>query len=91
MTRILQLPHGGGYCRNAWRPYIRTMLFHAIRNGVFTLPRVLEPKTFKHGEVLNVPGKPWVIHMPGHTPGEVAFYLSESKVLLSGDALVTLT
>jgi len=30
-----------------------------------------------------------VIHTPGHTPGHLAFYWPERKVLLSGDAFVT--
>jgi len=88
LTRILQLPWWG-LLSNGWRPYIRTMLFHAIRNGVFTMPCVLHPKTFKDGDALDVPGKPIVVHTPGHTPGEVSFFLPASKVLLCGDTLVT--
>lgn len=88
LTRILQLPWWG-LLSNGWRPSIRKMLFHAIRNGVFTMPRVLRPRTFKDGDVLDVPGKPVVIHTPGHTPGEVSLFLPQSKVLLCGDTLVT--
>jgi glyoxylase-like metal-dependent hydrolase (beta-lactamase superfamily II) len=29
-----------------------------------------------------------VLHTPGHTPGEVAFYLPSRKILFSGDAVV---
>jgi glyoxylase-like metal-dependent hydrolase (beta-lactamase superfamily II) len=29
-----------------------------------------------------------VVHAPGHTPGEVAFYLPARKILFSGDAVV---
>ena len=38
---------------------------------------------------LDVPGKPAVIHLPGHTDGEVAFYLADRDVLSCGDALAT--
>ena len=30
-----------------------------------------------------------VLHTPGHTPGHLAFWSDEHKVLLSGDAIVT--
>ena len=33
--------------------------------------------------------RPHVLHLPGHSPGEVAYYLPESSLLLSGDTLVT--
>jgi len=29
-----------------------------------------------------------VLHLPGHTPGEVAFYLPERRILFSGDSVV---
>jgi glyoxylase-like metal-dependent hydrolase (beta-lactamase superfamily II) len=29
-----------------------------------------------------------VVHVPGHTPGEVAFYEAERKILFSGDSVV---
>ena len=88
LTRILQLPWWG-LLSNAWRPYVCGMLWHATLNGVFTMPRVLKPRTFKHGDVLEVPGRPRVIHTPGHTPGEVSLLLTESKILLTGDTLAT--
>lgn len=84
----LQLPWYG-LLSNAWRPYTFKMLLHATINGVFTMPRIIKIRTFKDGEQLDIPGMPHVIHVPGHTPGEVAFYLPESSILLSGDTLVT--
>lgn len=42
------------------------------------------------GGVLDVPGRPTVVHTPGHTDGHCAFYFATRGVLLSGDALVTL-
>ncbi len=86
--RRWQLPWTG-LLSNAWRPYVANMLGHAMRNGVFTLPRITESFAFRDGDSLDVPGKPQVLHVPGHTPGEVAFYLPERQVLLSGDTLVT--
>lgn len=88
LTGILQLPWWG-LLSNGWRPYINSMLRHAIWNGVFTMSRVPRPKTFRHGDGLDVPGRPVVIHTPGHTPGEVSFFLPASKVLFCGDTLAT--
>ena len=30
-----------------------------------------------------------VLHVPGHSPGHLAFFLEERRVLLSGDAIAT--
>ncbi len=86
--KVLQLPWYG-LLSNAWRPYIATMLLTATINGIFTMPHIAQARTFADGDILDVPGKPHVLHAPGHTPGEVAFYLPERNVLISGDTLVT--
>ncbi len=86
--RILQLPWYGLLSR-AWRPYTASMLVHATFNGVFGFWRVRNAVGIEDGQVLDVPGRPHVLHAPGHTPGEVAFYLPEPGVLFSGDTLVT--
>lgn len=86
--RPLQLPWFG-LLANAWRPYTAGMLGHALRHGVFAQPGIRELKTFRDGDTLDVPGRPQVLHAPGHTPGEVAFFLADRRVLLSGDVLVT--
>ena len=86
--KVLQLPWWG-LLSNAWRPYIATMLLTATVNGIFTMPFIINARTFGDGDVLDVPGRPRVLHAPGHTPGEVAFYLPERKVLISGDTLLT--
>ena len=86
--RILQLPWYGLLSR-AWRPYTASMLVRATRNGVFGLWKVHNAVGVEDGQVLDVPGRPHVIHVPGHTPGEVAFHLPDRGVLFSGDTLVT--
>ncbi|MGA2886028.1 MAG: MBL fold metallo-hydrolase [Halobacteriota archaeon] len=40
------------------------------------------------GEVLPYCGGITVIFTPGHTPGHICLYLNQSKILVSGDALV---
>jgi len=86
--RPLQLPWRG-LLSNAWRPFTASMLGRAIGNGVFNFSRIGRVHAFSDGAVLDVPGRPQVLHTPGHTPGEVAFFLPERGVLISGDVLVT--
>jgi glyoxylase-like metal-dependent hydrolase (beta-lactamase superfamily II) len=55
------------------------------RNSLAPVVEVLEPD----GVMPHLPGWRWV-HTPGHTPGHVSFFRAEDRVLISGDALVTL-
>lgn len=86
--RRLQLPWFG-LLSNAWHPYMARILTHATINGVFTMPGISQVQTVKDGQILDVPGKPVVIHAPGHTKGQIALYVPGAKVLFAGDALVT--
>jgi glyoxylase-like metal-dependent hydrolase (beta-lactamase superfamily II) len=86
--KVLQLPWMA-LLTNAWHPYVAGILTRAVVNRVFSSARVSDPKAFADGDVLDVPGRPHVIHTPGHTPGEVVFFLPAQQVLLSGDTLVT--
>ena len=53
------------------------------------MPRIKKSFTFQDGDQLDVPGQPQVLHVPGHTPGEVAIHLPDRGILFSGDTLVT--
>lgn len=79
-----------GFFAPAWRPRFARYLLHALANGGRSIAGVPRVETFRDGEVLDVPGRPRVLHTPGHTPGHCAFLLEEQGVLFSGDALVTL-
>jgi glyoxylase-like metal-dependent hydrolase (beta-lactamase superfamily II) len=46
-------------------------------------------RTFRDGELLDVPGRPRVVFAPGHTHGHSALFLEGRGVLLAGDAFVT--
>lgn len=87
-TRARVLPWYG-LLSNAWRPYMREMLLHATVNGVFWQPSIERVETITDGQILDVPGRPQVLHVPGHTPGETALFIAESRILFSGDTLVT--
>jgi len=87
-SRSLQLPWLGLLC-NAWRPYTATMLGVAIANGVFTFPHLTKTVSIEDNMVLDAPGKPLVLHTPGHTDGEICLLLQDKKTLISGDTIVT--
>jgi glyoxylase-like metal-dependent hydrolase (beta-lactamase superfamily II) len=59
------------------------------RHGAMRAKPLTEVGTFEPGATLDVPGALRVIHMPGHTPGSVAFHASAHDALFVGDALVT--
>ena len=86
--RPLYLPWGGLLSR-AWRPYTASLLAHAVAHGLLRLPRIKSAESIHNGDVLDIPGHPHIIHVPGHTPGDVVVHLPERQVLFSGDALVT--
>jgi len=54
-----------------------------------TIP-VQEVSTFGDGETLDVPGRPRVVHAPGHTAGSAVLVLEDRSVLFTGDVMCTL-
>lgn len=62
----------------------------AIRNGMTRIPPILEVSTFTDGEVIDVPGRPRVIHVPGHSEGMSALHVESRDAVFLGDAFVTL-
>ena len=66
----------------AWR-----LLGVLARAGLPRRVRIAEVSTFAAGEQLDVPGRPRVIHAPGHTDGSVALHFEGHQALLVGDVL----
>jgi glyoxylase-like metal-dependent hydrolase (beta-lactamase superfamily II) len=64
-------------------------LFSLARRGATRLVPIREVSTFADGETLELPGRPRVVHAPGHTPGCAALLLEGRRVLLTGDVLAT--
>ena len=80
-----------GLGRYLWRPRALSYLVEIVRGGgARGAPPVLATVPLHDGEVVDVPGRPQVLHMPGHTPGSVAFHLPDRAAVLTGDAVVTL-
>lgn len=78
------------FIKNCWRLPVLKSMFHALVGGkTFATKPLKEVITFTEGDELPVPGKPEVVHTPGHTLGESCFYFREAGLLFSGDALVT--
>lgn len=61
-----------------------------VAAGALAVPGVGVDHGLHEGEPLPLPGRPVVVHTPGHTDGECVIHLPERRVLLTGDALVTL-
>lgn len=74
---------------NLWRPLTRAILWDTLRNGGMHPSKVSDPETFSDGDVLDVPGRPKVIHTPGHTGGHSALLFEGKRVLFAGDAIIT--
>jgi glyoxylase-like metal-dependent hydrolase (beta-lactamase superfamily II) len=49
--------------------------------------KISDVVTFADGDVLDVPGRPRVIHAPGHSDGSVALHFAGHSALLVGDVL----
>jgi len=77
----------------AMLPYFRhsaapRFLLEFARNGAMKANPIAALHTFEDGDELPVPGKPRVIHTPGHTEGHVVFVSGD--FLFGGDAICTL-
>jgi glyoxylase-like metal-dependent hydrolase (beta-lactamase superfamily II) len=64
-------------------------LWYGARHGGLRTRPVREVVTFTDGDVLDLPGSPRIIHVPGHTPGSVAVHVPAVDALFVGDALTT--
>ena len=70
------------------RPLLRFLWYSARRGGLRIKP-VREVVTFTDGAMLDLPGSPRIIHVPGHTPGSVAVHVPAVDALFIGDAMTT--
>jgi glyoxylase-like metal-dependent hydrolase (beta-lactamase superfamily II) len=64
-------------------------LWYSGRRGGMSITPVAEVGTFVDDQVLDLPGKPMVVHIPGHTPGSVAFHVASVDAVFVGDAMTT--
>ena len=78
------------YFLQAWRPFVFGYIRHLMANGITKVPPVVEARAFEDHETLDIPGRPRVVHAPGHTPGACALYFESAGLVFTGDTLVTL-
>ncbi|MGZ4146641.1 MAG: MBL fold metallo-hydrolase [Actinomycetota bacterium] len=78
-----------GTTRYLLRPEAYRTLFGLLRRKGLKIVPIHELSTFDDGETLDVPGRPRVVHVPGHTDGSCAILLERQRVLVTGDALAT--
>jgi glyoxylase-like metal-dependent hydrolase (beta-lactamase superfamily II) len=69
-------------------PLLRFMAYGLRRGGLSASP-VSEVVGVTDGQVLDLPGSPRIIHLPGHTPGSAAVWFESIGALMVGDALTT--
>jgi glyoxylase-like metal-dependent hydrolase (beta-lactamase superfamily II) len=67
----------------AWRT-----IFVLARHGGTRIVPIHEVSAFADGETLDVPGRPRVVHVPGHTAGMSALCFEARRIVMTGDALV---
>ena len=64
-------------------------LWYTAREGGLRIPPAGELRPIEDGQVLDVPGSPRIIHVPGHTPGSVAVHVPAVDALFLGDTMTT--
>jgi glyoxylase-like metal-dependent hydrolase (beta-lactamase superfamily II) len=64
-------------------------LWYAVRKQGWRVTPVSEVRTVRDGDVLDLPGSPRVIGLPGHSPGSIAIHVPVADALFVGDALTT--
>jgi glyoxylase-like metal-dependent hydrolase (beta-lactamase superfamily II) len=68
---------------------ILAWMLHAIGAGGLKTNDIQAAQAFDAEALKALPGSPVAVPTPGHTPGHTSFYLPGTKVLVTGDCLVT--
>ncbi|MGF1428764.1 MBL fold metallo-hydrolase [Kitasatospora sp. LaBMicrA B282] len=63
--------------------------WYGLRKNGLKAEYVKEVTEFSDGDVLDLPGSPVIVGMPGHSPGSVAVHLPSAAAVCVGDALTT--
>ncbi|GAB3398373.1 MBL fold metallo-hydrolase [Schumannella luteola] len=62
---------------------------YGLRKGMVRIPPLKEVVPVADGDVLDLPGAPVVIGMPGHSPGSIAVLAPAQRAVFVGDELTT--
>lgn len=71
-----------------FRPMLKFAAYGLRKNAMRT-KYVKQVHEVADGDVLELPGSPVVIGMPGHSPGSIAVHISMADAVFVGDALTT--
>lgn len=63
--------------------------WYAIRKGGIRTTYLTEVVELNGGEVLDLPGAPRIIWLPGHSPGSIAIHVAGVDAVFVGDGLTT--
>ncbi len=69
-------------------PMVGFLWYSALEGGL-KIPPAGDLLPVEDGQVLDVPGKPRIIHTPGHTPGSIAVHVTAADALFVGDEMTT--
>lgn len=64
-------------------------LWYTAIEGGLRIPPAGELRPVTDGQVLDVPGSPRIIHVPGHTPGSIAVHIPAVDAVFLGDTMTT--
>jgi glyoxylase-like metal-dependent hydrolase (beta-lactamase superfamily II) len=64
-------------------------LWYSAREGGLRIRPAGGLQPAEDGQVLDVPGQPRIIHVPGHTPGSIAVHVPAADALFIGDTMTT--
>ncbi|MER2136897.1 MAG: MBL fold metallo-hydrolase [Arthrobacter sp.] len=64
-------------------------LAYSLRKQGWRTTYLSEVIPVEDGDVLDLPGSPRIIGLPGHSPGSIAVHVPDAKALFVGDALTT--
>jgi glyoxylase-like metal-dependent hydrolase (beta-lactamase superfamily II) len=88
-ARVLAHRDDVAYCgRTATLPYknvIQQLLFGLTERVIFRFEPFKVDRPLQDGDVVETLGGLQVVHVPGHTPGSIALYQPERKILFCGD------
>lgn len=69
-------------------PMTGFLVYSTLKGGLRIRPAG-ELRPVEDGQVLDVPGSPRIIHVPGHTPGSIAVHVPTVDALFIGDTMTT--
>lgn len=84
-----EIKTGGGSWAHSRPGSVARFLWYASRKGGLRTAYLTEVVPVADGDVLDLPGRPQIIGLPGHSPGSIAVYVPVVDAVFVGDGLTT--